>query len=357
MRPRFRTIKPELWCDERFGQMTLGAQLTFIGLVSAADDRGRLQLTIPGIRGYLFPHAVEVSDRMVAEWVAEIVATGMALRYEAAPPASTDPFASVTDTVADTVADTVSAMTDTPCLPRQTPLLARADTPLGSGAARPYLWLPNFCRHQRIDRPSESLFPAHPADPYGHLSAKEAGARWRGTALDERSTSARRGLDASRAHAGVPALTPCSPGDRQTSRGKSDDARTRPRRVAQDQPPPDLPAELADTVHAVLTTLVRVQAQRGGAVPTVRGVGMALNAFPGHDHLGVVSELEHWALAGNGQAAAIKDWVRQYRAFLARSAPASPIRVAANGGPRSAANRRPNASELLLMLDHTEEAT
>jgi hypothetical protein len=96
------------------------------------------------------------------------------------------------------------------------------------------------------------------------------------------------------------------------------------KKIDQDNLPDGLSAVLVARASGVLDTLRRIHADRGGNTPTLRGVGLALQAFPDRDHLVVVGELEHWALAGNGQARTIRDWVRQFRVFLERAPAATP---------------------------------
>jgi len=92
--------------------------------------------------------------------------------------------------------------------------------------------------------------------------------------------------------------------------------------------------EYADRLHPVLAVLTRVQAERGGEVPTLRGVALALAARPGRDHLAVAHELEHWALAGRGRERAVRDWVRTYRTFLEGASDRAPSRARPlAGGP------------------------
>jgi hypothetical protein len=62
--------------------------------------------------------------------------------------------------------------------------------------------------------------------------------------------------------------------------------------------------------------------ERGGDMPTLRGVALAVEAFPDRDHLTVARELQHWALAGKGRNQAVVDWARTYRTFLRRAVPA-----------------------------------
>lgn len=124
-------------------------------------------------------------------------------------------------------------------------------------------------------------------------------------------------------------------------------ATARPRRaVDQDQLPVDMPTHLAERVPVVLAKLVSVQAQRGGAVPTTRGVGLAISAFPRRDHLAVAAELEFWALAGYGMRKPTKDWAARYRAFLGNAVDADPVVTgAAAARPRTERDQR-NAARL-----------
>lgn len=54
--PRIRTIKPEFWSDEKIGPLSPLDRLVFLGLVSMADDAGRLVDSVRKINGDLFPH-------------------------------------------------------------------------------------------------------------------------------------------------------------------------------------------------------------------------------------------------------------------------------------------------------------
>jgi hypothetical protein len=96
------------------------------------------------------------------------------------------------------------------------------------------------------------------------------------------------------------------------------------RKVDQEQLPDGLSTVLVARASDVLDTLRRIHADRGGNTPTLRGVGLALQAYPDRDHQTVAGELEHWALAGSGQQRTIRDWARMYRAFLERAPTATP---------------------------------
>ncbi len=102
------------------------------------------------------------------------------------------------------------------------------------------------------------------------------------------------------------------------------DARARP--VEQAALPAGLPTEMEPVAKNVLDVLTRAHGERGGNTPTLRGVGLALVAMPNCDHLSVAQDLEHWALAGNGQKRGIVDWVATYRNFLKRAPAGAPVR-------------------------------
>lgn len=82
MRLRIRTIKPELFSDERVGDLSHGARLLFIGLITMADDEGRLRELPTAINGHVFPYD-EVSPGRLGRWLGEIERSGMVVRYQA----------------------------------------------------------------------------------------------------------------------------------------------------------------------------------------------------------------------------------------------------------------------------------
>lgn len=53
---RIRTIKPEFWSDEKLGPLSPIHRLVFLGLVSQADDGGRLVDSVRLLDGLLFSH-------------------------------------------------------------------------------------------------------------------------------------------------------------------------------------------------------------------------------------------------------------------------------------------------------------
>jgi hypothetical protein len=53
---RIRTLKPEFWGDEKIGPLAPIHRLVFLGLVSQADDAGRLLDNVRLLDGLIFPH-------------------------------------------------------------------------------------------------------------------------------------------------------------------------------------------------------------------------------------------------------------------------------------------------------------
>ncbi len=53
--PRIRTIKPEYWCDEKLSALGPIDRLVFLGLISLADDYGRVHDNEKVIDAFIFP--------------------------------------------------------------------------------------------------------------------------------------------------------------------------------------------------------------------------------------------------------------------------------------------------------------
>jgi hypothetical protein len=80
-RPRIRSIKPEMWHDEAFGGLTPNARLLFVGLITMADDEGRLRDLPAAIIGHVFPYdAVPVAK--VDRWLEELSHAALIERYD-----------------------------------------------------------------------------------------------------------------------------------------------------------------------------------------------------------------------------------------------------------------------------------
>lgn len=78
--PRIRTIKPEFWTDEKLSLLDPITRLVFLGLVSLADDYGRLLDNVKMLDGQIFPH----TDDTVADCLGTLAQLSRVLRYTSA---------------------------------------------------------------------------------------------------------------------------------------------------------------------------------------------------------------------------------------------------------------------------------
>lgn len=115
---RKRTIDPDIWEDEAVNDLSLPANLFYIGLISHADDNGRLEWRPKQLRLKIFPGREEATLDAVTVWMGEIEATGLILVYEV--------------------------------------------------NGHRYGWHPNWYRHQYVNKSQPSKIPPHPED-HGHV--------------------------------------------------------------------------------------------------------------------------------------------------------------------------------------------
>lgn len=84
MMTRQRTIHPDIWQDERIAQMNAVERLLFCGIISIADDEGRLPASPAYLRGQLYPHDERVTTEHVRTWLDGVLAKNPnVLRYHA----------------------------------------------------------------------------------------------------------------------------------------------------------------------------------------------------------------------------------------------------------------------------------
>ncbi|HRS37511.1 MAG TPA: hypothetical protein P5199_13615 [Thermoanaerobaculia bacterium] len=77
---RIRTIKPDIWTDEKFAGLPPGAKLLFIGLISTADDMGRFRANPALLKATLCPlDPTRPGD--LAKWLGVLEQVGMVLLY------------------------------------------------------------------------------------------------------------------------------------------------------------------------------------------------------------------------------------------------------------------------------------
>lgn len=110
MRPRIRSIKPEALQHRKVGRLSIAARWLWLAMITQADDDGRLVADPGQLRVVAFAYDRDVTEAMVADWLAEIAQTGLIRCY--------------------TVQDV------------------------------PYACFPDWRDHQRINRPTPSKLPA-----------------------------------------------------------------------------------------------------------------------------------------------------------------------------------------------------
>lgn len=107
---RIRTVKPEFWSDEKIGSISPLARLLFIACFNIADDEGLLNINPMYLRSFAFPYDdVPLEDSKSI--LGELLEYSLIVRY-------TDAKKNI------------------------------------------YGWIPNFRKHQRIDKPQKSKLPA-----------------------------------------------------------------------------------------------------------------------------------------------------------------------------------------------------
>lgn len=75
--PRIRTIKPEMFGDEKLAPMPVIDRFVFVGLIAMADDAGRLVDNVKTIDGFVFPE----TDDTARESLVRLAAVGRIVRY------------------------------------------------------------------------------------------------------------------------------------------------------------------------------------------------------------------------------------------------------------------------------------
>lgn len=121
-RPRIRTIKPEVWQDDNFGNVNFESRLLFLGLVTQADDDGRLVGAPSLIRSQIFPFDSRLTLTRVKSWLEELQKAGLIVLYE--------------------------------------------------HNKNPYIALPKWGNHQKINRPRPSKLPPPPVMEFTERSVK-----------------------------------------------------------------------------------------------------------------------------------------------------------------------------------------
>src|SRR5579862_7498417 len=79
---RIRSIKPEIWLSPQVMNLSHGARLLFIGLITQADDEGRGSADPRRLKAAIFGGDDAVTTTTVAEWLAQISGQGLATFYD-----------------------------------------------------------------------------------------------------------------------------------------------------------------------------------------------------------------------------------------------------------------------------------
>jgi len=77
---RIRSIKPEFWTDEAVLEISDGAKLVMLGLISHADDDGRMLGAVTTVKARVLP-ASAASLEDIAQWLQELHEHGLIVRY------------------------------------------------------------------------------------------------------------------------------------------------------------------------------------------------------------------------------------------------------------------------------------
>lgn len=80
--PRIRTLKPELWQDEAIGEVSRDARLLFVGLITQADDEGRLRGDPRLLAAQIYPYD-DFSRSDLEGWLDELEQAQLVQLYEA----------------------------------------------------------------------------------------------------------------------------------------------------------------------------------------------------------------------------------------------------------------------------------
>jgi len=79
---KIRTIKPELWDDEKLGGMKRDCRLLFIGLLSFADDSGVIKSNPTFIKNRIFPYDEDLRVSEVTKWLTALVEARMLIPFD-----------------------------------------------------------------------------------------------------------------------------------------------------------------------------------------------------------------------------------------------------------------------------------
>lgn len=79
---RKRMIDPSFWEDEKLGSCEPIARLLFMGLISQADDEGRLKGHPSLLRSAIFPYDYDITNEIMEVWLNTLSGHRLIIRYE-----------------------------------------------------------------------------------------------------------------------------------------------------------------------------------------------------------------------------------------------------------------------------------
>lgn len=77
IKPRIRSIKPEVVTDRKLAQCSRDARLTFVYLWTQSDDDGLQFGIMRTLVGSLYPHDHDVTPEILGKWLAELAKVGL----------------------------------------------------------------------------------------------------------------------------------------------------------------------------------------------------------------------------------------------------------------------------------------
>jgi hypothetical protein len=79
--PKIRTIKPELWEDEKLAKLKRECRLLFIGLLNFCDDAGIIKANPLYIKSRVFPMDDDVTKKVINDWMGQLEQAGIVYQF------------------------------------------------------------------------------------------------------------------------------------------------------------------------------------------------------------------------------------------------------------------------------------
>lgn len=79
---KIRTVKPELWEDEKLGKLKRDCRLTFLGLFNFADDQGVIKSNPVYIKSRIYPYDEDLRVNELKTWLDALVKARMLIPFE-----------------------------------------------------------------------------------------------------------------------------------------------------------------------------------------------------------------------------------------------------------------------------------